>query len=336
MWTQKYEPVSTEDVVGNRDIVSRFQKMCETRYVQHMILCGPPGVGKSSLLKILTKSILGDQVNDATLSFCSADNKCNQIVREKIHQFVPLKISGGDRKFIIFKQAELLNEGVQQLMRRLMETHYHHAVFVFVCNTLGNLLESIQSRCHTFCFKPISPDDQLRRLNQIAAFEEFRTGAGAAARHASSCERIVHLSHGDMRFSVNYFQAICAISSPGGGGAGTDCGTDCNTTAAVADAVFFPHYDQIRSIFEILGDPDKSLVRFGTCLALLKQLRTKGYCGLDIVAFMSTHIMANETTVPQPLCVKFMKDITLCHTRMSRGVDSFVQLSALVATMYRH
>jgi DNA polymerase III delta prime subunit len=289
-------------------------------------LCGPPGVGKSSLLKILTKSVLGDQVNDATLSFCSADNKCNQIVREKIHQFVPLKISGESRKFIIFKQAELLNEGVQQLMRRLMETHYHHAVFVFVCNTLGNILESIQSRCHTFCFKPIAPTDQLKRLNQIAASEAFH--ADATTHHASSCERIVHMSHGDMRFSVNYFQAICAISSPG---------ADCTTTA-VTNAVFFPHYDQIRSIFAILCDPDKdkNMVRFGACLAFLEQLRTKGYCGLDIVTFMSTHIMANETTVPQSLCVKFMKDITLCHTRMSHGVDSFVQLSALVATMYRH
>jgi DNA polymerase III delta prime subunit len=327
MWTQKYEPVSTADVVGNRDIVSRFQKMCETRYVQHMILCGPPGVGKSSLLKILTKSLLGDQVNDATLSFCSADNKCNQNVREKIHQFVPLKISGENRKFIVFKQAELLNEGVQQLMRRLMETHYHHAVFVFVCNTLGTLLESIQSRCHTFCFKPISPDDQLRRLHQIAGFEAFRADDTTSHHHASSCERIVRLSQGDMRFSVNYFQAICAISPPG---------AECTATAEVTNAVFFPQYDLIRSIFAILCDPDKNLVRFGACLACLEQLRTKGYCGMDIVTFLSTHIMANEATIPQSLCVAFMKDITLCHTRMSRGVDSFVQLSALVATMYRH
>ena len=53
MWVNKYRPTSFEEVVGNEDVVRRFQMMAATKHVQHMILCGPTGVGKSSLIELL-------------------------------------------------------------------------------------------------------------------------------------------------------------------------------------------------------------------------------------------------------------------------------------------
>ena len=200
-------------MVGNPELVRRFAMMCQTRYLQHMILCGPPGVGKSRLVQLLIDNLLGKAQHEAVLQFNSADERSNQVIREKIHQFVPKKVTVSSPKLVVFRQAEQLGEGVQQIMRRLMECHYHHAVFIFVCSDLNGMLETLQSRCHIFRFAPVSVAQQVPYLRTVAAKE------GVAADDAA-LGLIATLSNGDMRSSLNYLQAACcALEAVGGGGA---------------------------------------------------------------------------------------------------------------------
>jgi len=54
------------------------------------------------------------------------------------------------------------------------------------------------------------------------------------------------------------------------------------------------------------------------------------------VMFLHTYIQTNNETIPQALRVRWLKDIALCHHRLSKGVDSVVQLYGLMAGMFRH
>jgi len=141
MWIKKYAPQQYDHVRGNPMIVKRFEQMSKTQYIQHMILYGPPGVGKNTVLKLLIQKLFGETYRDATMIFSSYDNKNNQTIREKIHQFAPIQISSCNKKIIVFKQAEQLSSGSQQIMRRLMEKYYHHTTFIFVCNSLNTSFE---------------------------------------------------------------------------------------------------------------------------------------------------------------------------------------------------
>ena len=157
MWVNKYRPTSFEEVVGNEDVVRRFQMMAATKHVQHMILCGPTGVGKSSLIELLIKNVLGENRREALLQFDSSDDRGIQTVREKIHQFVPKLIHAHQTKMLVFEEAETIGEGVQQMMRRLMEKHSHHTTFVFVCTHLNGIIETLQSRCQIFRLSLVTP-----------------------------------------------------------------------------------------------------------------------------------------------------------------------------------
>ena len=150
MWVTKYTPSSFKDVLGNKEIVNRLNSISKTGNIQHFILCGPPGVGKSLMVHMLTKQLLGKYVQEGLLYFSSSDERNIQNIREKIHQFVPKMINTASSKIIIFEEAELLGEGVQQMMRRLMEKHSHHATFIFICSTLSGMIETLQSRCQIF------------------------------------------------------------------------------------------------------------------------------------------------------------------------------------------
>lgn len=320
MWIKKYAPTTFDEVVGNTAIVKRFVRMCETGYIQHMILCGPSGVGKNTLLHLLMHHILGDQYADGTMLFTSSDNKSNQNVRDKIHQFVPKKLNMAKTKFVVFKQAELLSEGVQQVMRRLMETHYHHVIFVFVCNRIGKLLETIQSRCHIYQFEHISAEKQKAFLQRIAQLENMDTHPHIEDIY----NRIISMSCGDLRFCLNYFQVYCASHQN-------------STQTRLTDVCLFPYYHQIQELFRrmLATKQSKTITDFNDCVQCLKDLSEKGYCGQDIVVFLKDYIMLHDAKIPRITALEWLKTIALCKQRMVNGMDSHVQLCNLVAQMYR-
>ena len=347
MWVKTHAPQAFDEMVGNPELVQRFAMMCKTRYLQHMILCGPPGVGKSRLVQLLIDNLLGKAQHEAVLQFNSADERSNQVIREKIHQFVPKKVTVSSPKLVVFRQAEQLGEGVQQIMRRLMECHYHHAVFIFVCSDLNGMLETLQSRCHIFRFAPVSVAQQVPYLRAVATKE------GVAADDAA-LGLIATLSNGDMRSSLNYLQAACcALEAEGEGGeqcvekptnAGASATLDADTVRSVC---LFPHYQQVERLFDTLlaaaGQAKEEAAvpnaltaeGFRASLSIVRALYDQGYCGRDLVMFLSTYLMTASETMPTPLHLGFVKDVALGHQRLAKGIDSYVQLAGIVAALYR-
>lgn len=345
MWVKTHAPQSFDDMVGNHELVRRFAMMCQTRYLQHMILCGPPGVGKSRLVQLLIDNLLGKAQHEAVLQFNSADERSNQVIREKIHQFVPKKVTVSSPKLVVFRQAEQLGEGVQQIMRRLMECHYHHAVFIFVCSDLNGMLETLQSRCHIFRFAPVSVAQQVPYLRAVATKE------GVAADDAA-LGLIATLSNGDMRSSLNYLQAACCALEAEGDDEGCIGEAKVASTSSTLDAdrvrsvCLFPHYQQVERLFDTLlaaagqakeaAAPDAPTADgFRASLSIVRALYDQGYCGRDLVMFLSTYLMTASETMPTPLHLGFVKDVALGHQRLAKGIDSYAQLAGVVAALYR-
>lgn len=335
MWVKKYAPQSFDEMVGNPELVARFRRMCETRYLQHMILCGPPGVGKTRLVQLLIDRLLGATQKEAVLQFHSADERSNQVIRDKIHQFVPKKVNSTSPKLVVFRQAERLSEGVQQIMRRLMECHYHHAVFIFVCSNLSGILETLQSRCHIFRFAPVSVVEQVPFLRRVAAAEGYVTEDAALTL-------IGTLSNGDVRSSVNYLQAACCTTTMVATGVPDAPGaTPAVPTTLTADTVrsvcLYPHYQEVEHLFTTLlaARTSPSLEGFHACLEVVRALFDQGYGGRDIVTFMASYLTTTADTLPCALHLAFVKDVALCHQRVAQGVDSYAQLAGVVAALYR-
>lgn len=334
MWVKKYTPKTFDEFVGNSDIVNRFVHMCKTQYIQHMILLGPNGVGKHTLLKLLLRNLLGAHYSDYTLVFTSSDNKHNQVIREKLHQFAPIQ-SNGHKKIVVFQHSEQLSDGVQQIMRRLMEKYYHHTTFVFICNSMDNLLETIQSRCHIFRFQPVSVPELRKHMHAIAQSEKLPITLCVESdtqptTHDDIITRIAKMSHGDVRFCVNYFQSLSVTLSINTHAITTTTTNDGHMNNTFKNCIF-PYYEDIHQLFDCLLNTSQDVSSFVKCVTILHTLYDKGYCGLDITSFMSNYLMTHDTSID--ICIKYMKHIAICQDKMSKGVDSKLQLVALLSAL---
>ena len=108
-WVEKYRPEYLTDVVGNTEAVSRLHAIAQVGNVPNIILCGPPGIGKTSSVLCLARETLGPAAYDnAVLELNASDARGIDVVRNKIKMFAQKKVTlpAGRHKIIILDEAD--------------------------------------------------------------------------------------------------------------------------------------------------------------------------------------------------------------------------------------
>jgi ATP-dependent Clp protease ATP-binding subunit ClpA len=72
-FVEKYRPRTLEDVVGNEETLLRLRAIAVDGNVPNLILCGPPGTGKTSSVHALARQLLGSSYKDAVLELNASD-----------------------------------------------------------------------------------------------------------------------------------------------------------------------------------------------------------------------------------------------------------------------
>lgn len=72
-WVEKYRPRTLDDVVGNEETVLRLQAIAKDGNMPNLILCGPPGTGKTTSVHALARQLLGKAYKDGVLELNASD-----------------------------------------------------------------------------------------------------------------------------------------------------------------------------------------------------------------------------------------------------------------------
>ncbi|ESL06676.1 replication factor C subunit 2/4 [Trypanosoma rangeli SC58] len=218
-WVEKYRPQSMAEIVGNADAVARLQVIANEGNLPNLLLCGPPGTGKTTSMLCLARALLSDQdgggttaLKEAVLELNASDDRGLDVVREKIKLFaqtkktLPQKVNASTRqkinlhKIVILDEADSMTPAAQQALRRTMELHSSTTRFAFACNNSHKIIEPIQSRCAVVRFKKLTHADILKRITYIIQQENVTyTDDGL--------EALLYLAEGDLRSAVNALQA---------------------------------------------------------------------------------------------------------------------------------
>lgn len=167
IWAEKYRPTSLENYIGAESLKNKIQKMINEKDIPHLLFHGKQGTGKTTLAKIISKSIDAD-----TLYINASDENNVETVRNKIRGFVSA-LSFSDLKVVILDEAEFISIQGQAALRNLMETFSTTSRFILTCNYVERLIDPVISRCQQFQIYPPSKKEVAKHLSNILENESI-------------------------------------------------------------------------------------------------------------------------------------------------------------------
>ena len=197
---RKYRPQTFAEVVGQEAVVRTLTNAIEQGKVrQAYLFAGPRGTGKTSLARILAKSVNCQHGPTAT-----PDNTCHSCVAitngssldviemdaasqrgiddiREIRERVVLQPVEGRSKVYILDEAHQLTDAAWNALLKLIEEPPPHLLFIFCTTELQKVLPTVRSRCQTFVFQRPRLPELISKLRLIADAEEIDVPDAALA-----------------------------------------------------------------------------------------------------------------------------------------------------------
>ena len=194
LWVEKYRPKTLKEYVV-RDEAQRkqIQTWIDDKAIPHLLLSGAPGVGKTTLAKVL----FGE------LDVSSYDIRENSVdtVREKINSFVQI-MPFGAYKYVLLDEADYMSPNGQAALRGVMEMYHTSARFILTCNYPNRVIPALHSRCQGFHMETIDKNEFTARTAEILIAEQMEPDIEVL-------DTYVKASYPDLRKCINMIQQNC-------------------------------------------------------------------------------------------------------------------------------
>ncbi len=208
IWTEKYRPTSFAEIKGQKEIVEKVKAFVESGSMPHLLFSGPAGVGKTTLSLVIAKQLFGENWKQNTLELNASDERGIDVIRVKVKDFARTRAMGDvPFKLIYLDESDALTREAQQALRRTMENYTKTCRFILSCNYSSKIIDPIQSRCAIFRFKPLSEDEVIEVIDNLAQKENLEISQ-------ESKKALYEVCNGDCRRLENVMQS-CAVLGKG-------------------------------------------------------------------------------------------------------------------------
>lgn len=204
---QKYRPQTFDSVIGQETVTRTLKNaVLKNRIANAYIFCGPRGVGKTSVARLLSKAMNCEQPPEkAPCNKCSScleitqgnnidvleiDGASNNGVDEirALRENVKFSPSKSKYKIYIIDEVHMLSQGAFNALLKTLEEPPEHVKFIFATTESHKVLATIMSRCQRFDFKKIPPLRIFEKIMDIAKQEKINIEEKAALLIARSAD----------------------------------------------------------------------------------------------------------------------------------------------------
>ena len=192
MLYRKYRPQSFSQIVGQQHIVAILKNALAQNKIAHAYLfCGPRGSGKTTIARILAKSVgCADYKNEPcdkcdnclefnagrSLDLIEIDAASNRGIDEikNLRENVRFGPTTGKYKVYLIDEAHMLTKEAFNAFLKTLEEPPSYAIFILATTEPHRLLPTIISRTQRFDFKRLSIDELSSRISLVADWEKTK------------------------------------------------------------------------------------------------------------------------------------------------------------------
>ncbi|HPY08314.1 MAG: DNA polymerase III subunit gamma/tau [Patescibacteria group bacterium] len=189
-----YRPQKFAEVLGQKHIKITLQnEIAQQKLAQAFLFCGPRAVGKTTLARVLAKSVNCLNRQDGEYEPCGTCASCLSItagnnldvieidaasntgvdnVRENIISFSRLTPSQAKYKVFIIDEVHMLSPSAFNALLKIIEEPPTYVIFILCTTEIHKVPSTIVSRCERFDFKRISVIEIVSKLKKIALQEK--------------------------------------------------------------------------------------------------------------------------------------------------------------------
>ncbi len=203
LWTEKHRPTTVDGYVfRDQEQKKQIQSWIDSSTIPHSLFSGAPGVGKTTLAKILIHQLEIDEYDVLEIN-ASRENSVDTI-RDKITGFVQT-MPFGDFKVVLLDEADYITPNGQAALRGVMETYHDSARFILTCNYPNRIIPALHSRCQGSHIEKVDVTEFTARVATVLVEENVEFDL-------DTLDTYVKATYPDLRKCLN----MCQMNSTSG------------------------------------------------------------------------------------------------------------------------
>jgi putative ATPase len=195
-------PQSLDDYVGQHHLVGQgnvLRKMIDSGTVPSFILWGPPGVGKTTLARIISAQL------DIPFFSLSAINSGVKDVREIIEKAKSTAFFDNKRPVLFIDEIHRFSKSQQDSLLAAVETGVITLIGATTENPSFEVISPLLSRCQVYVLKSLSADDLLKLLHKALTTDVELKKKKITIQETAA---LLRFSGGDARKLLNILELV--------------------------------------------------------------------------------------------------------------------------------